>query len=430
MAALLSGAALACSGGSTSAPSPPVPTEIEIARGLPDETNLAAAGGRGGFLVTFASDTPADRRGVWAAVLPSDLGSASTLPIAAPLPAAEVLSERPAATAVGSRYLVSWSSLVEAAEGPPEQRVAAAFVDPVRSSVGSARILARALLALSCQDRLQPPAGLAPRSDAATIALARARICIPGVGPELATFIESFDLLPPADDLALHVSSSDFSENGSSETAIVSPVAAAGCDDRTLIAWWQQGPPPAAFGDPSAIEHTIGVQVRQGDERLALRAGLTSSEPTRPAVACGGGQFLIAWRSSANAADEVRAVRYRSGSEILDDPSGIRVASARRLESLAATFVGDHFLLAWVEELADGTLAVRAAGVSEDGDVSAEAVPPLGEVGETLAVPEIAIAAQGSRWLITYLARTQSRETSLRAVALESAGCTGGGCRP
>jgi hypothetical protein len=337
-----------------------------------------------------------------------------------------VLSERPAATAVGSHYLVSWSSLFEGDEGPSEQRVAAAFVDPTRSSMGPARILARALLALSCQDRLAPPAGLAPRSDGATVALGHARICVPGVGPQLSTFIESFDLLPPADDLAVNVSSSDLSESGSAETVILSPVAAAGCDDRTVFAWWQQSPPVA--GQDGRVEHTIGMQVRHGDERLSLRAGVTSSEPTRPAVACGAGQFLIAWRSSASNGHEVRAVRYLPGSGILDDPSGILVASAGpRLESLAAAFVGDHFLLAWVGEL-DGTLAVRAAGVGEDGDVFDETVPPLG--GDTLVAPEIAIAAQGSRWLLAYLSRAEAQETSLRAVALESAGCGDGGCRP
>jgi len=94
--------------------------------------------------------------------------------------------------------------------------------------------------------------------------------------------------------------------------------------------------------------------------------GLTSSS-TFPAVAYGGGVYLVVWQVDASVSYSIQAARVDSSGKVLD-PNGVTVATATTsLGSPRVAFDGTNFLLVWEDTRSGTNMDIYGRQVSPAG---------------------------------------------------------------
>jgi hypothetical protein len=145
--------------------------------------------------------------------------------------------------------------------------------------------------------------------------------------------------------------------------------------DGTYLVAWQSG--RIAQGDlcsngPDFIADIVAARLDKTGKELDPEPFVVSGAPDlqeRPAIAFGGGVFLVVWQDLRNGRDwDVRAARVGPDGQVLD-PDGILVAGQARSQGAPrVAWDGKTFVVAWMDNSA-GRYRVVAARLSPEGSV-------------------------------------------------------------
>ena len=179
-----------------------------------------------------------------------------------------------------------------------------------------------------------------------------------------------------------------------------------------------QETPDVAFGDGSflvawsdrradaALPDVLGARVSPSGAVVApspIAIATTAARETEPAVAYGGGSFLVVWThgAAAPAPSDIAAARVDSSGSVLD-PSGIPVTAAPGTqEQPDLAFNGSHHLVVWEDEQAPPTTSISAARVDPSGAVLDPTAVTVAAAGD-FPHDRPAVSASGTRFLVAW----------------------------
>jgi hypothetical protein len=137
-------------------------------------------------------------------------------------------------------------------------------------------------------------------------------------------------------------------------------------DGTNYLVVWQDQRPKSAYGD------IYGTRVSQSGSVLdpnGIPISTRQEWEGYPAVAFDGTNYLVAWETGDNSTENIYAARVTRGGNVLD-PSGIAVSTAPGRQSAPAlAFGGGTFLLAWTDNRASPDEDIFGARVSPEGTV-------------------------------------------------------------
>ncbi|XXF79996.1 hypothetical protein P2318_09660 [Myxococcaceae bacterium GXIMD 01537] len=145
-------------------------------------------------------------------------------------------------------------------------------------------------------------------------------------------------------------------------------------------------------------------------DESAIRVQTGAPAQLTPAAAFGGGNYLVAWQDDRDdAGSHIRAARVRPDGTVIEE-NGIRLPSAPGAVLPAVASDGRDFLVVWMEPRPDAIL-VRGTRVSASGKVLDSSGILLDTTGPSFLPGGVHVAFGGGRYLVVWVDETSASPT-------------------